>query len=283
MLVSVRYLLPAVPAVSAVSVGLLYCLGVVLTTTQLVGAHVSVTETLPMVPLQEHLTKGLGAVFSSLALGSIAVFGFVAMLVGYGWYRRYREGMRSLDESLSSAMTVVDDLTSDDLKSEAEAVNRERRRLAEQWAVLKAGEPSEEELTQMKAELDALDTRIQQFDVVIDAREVKNDEAARRVTAVEERLDAVKKDLGLLGRVNPGAFSVVMAPVLIVFGLLNPPAIAVGNFAVAVLFVFGRRLQLDAGTPMWMVAVAVLTMVPWIAEEYVNPVPLPDVKLVQRS
>ncbi len=65
---SLQGVLTALPAVSALSVAVLYGLGVLLNVTQLLGADVPVLDALPLIPLQDHLTKGLGAVFTSPAL-----------------------------------------------------------------------------------------------------------------------------------------------------------------------------------------------------------------------
>jgi hypothetical protein len=63
-----RDVFAALPAVSAVTVGALYGLGVLLSVSQLVDADVAVSETLPLIPLQDHLAKGLAAVFTSVVL-----------------------------------------------------------------------------------------------------------------------------------------------------------------------------------------------------------------------
>jgi hypothetical protein len=69
-----------IPGVAAVILGLLYTTGALLKTAQLRGAGVSVTDALPLVPLQQLLSLGIGTLVHTFwtALITLGVFGVFA-------------------------------------------------------------------------------------------------------------------------------------------------------------------------------------------------------------
>jgi hypothetical protein len=136
---TVRDLLAALPAVSALTVAALYGLGVLLNVTQLLGAHVPVRDALPLIPLQDHLTKGLGAVFTSLLLFTIGLVVFLGILVAYASVRSFAKHEQALDASLAAAEALRDSLATEPferlevLRAESEAVHEELRAAVAEW------------------------------------------------------------------------------------------------------------------------------------------------------
>jgi hypothetical protein len=65
------------PAVVAAGVAGLYIIGALLLSAQLVGAHVSVTDTLRLIPLEQVLARGVGTV----VLASVALPAYVLVLI----------------------------------------------------------------------------------------------------------------------------------------------------------------------------------------------------------
>jgi hypothetical protein len=102
-----RDVFAALPAVSAVTVGALYGLGVLLSVSQLVDADVAVSETLPLIPLQDHLAKGLAAVFTSVVLFAAVLAIFSLALWGYASSRSFERRRGSVAFSLDRASAAA--------------------------------------------------------------------------------------------------------------------------------------------------------------------------------
>jgi hypothetical protein len=105
-----RDLFAALPAVSALTLGALYTLGVFLTVSQLVGAHVPASQALPLIPLQDHLAKGLAAVFTSPLVSIWATAAFLALLFGYASSRSFERRAKAADALLDEARAQAEAL-----------------------------------------------------------------------------------------------------------------------------------------------------------------------------
>jgi hypothetical protein len=108
-----RDLFAALPAVSGLTLGALYALGVFLTVSQLVGADVPASQALPLIPLQDHLAKGLAAVFTSPLVLTWATGGFIALLWGYAASRSSAQREREFRVSFDAASALSDKLQAD--------------------------------------------------------------------------------------------------------------------------------------------------------------------------
>jgi hypothetical protein len=157
-----RDVFAALPAVSAVTVGALYGLGVLLSVSQLVDADVAVSETLPLIPLQDHLAKGLAAVFTSVVLFAAVLAIFSLALWGYASSRSFERRRGSVAFSLdraSAAATAAHD---------AQGWQAER----EQWEQLEAdiAEARRAGIPDDDARVAALASRLEDIQAVAKAR-----------------------------------------------------------------------------------------------------------------
>lgn len=281
---TVRDILSGAPAVTAVALGILYGLGVLLNASEQLGAGLHVPDTLPLVPLQDHLTKALATVFGSLLLGVLFL-----VTVGFGLW--------------AVGHSRVTDREFGELQARASRLNSAVEQTGEQYAELASIQAQESPA--IDAELDALREEL----AGRDPDEQAPQELVDRVRAARERLEplmdrarrqgeaqeAVRADLertqALVGTVE-GRIRIMrrftasssrllpwMGWAYIITVPLVPPIQGAGNVALGLFFILGYRLF--RRDPVLALVVAVFLMLtPYLIDAYVYPAPLPPVTVV---
>jgi hypothetical protein len=273
-----RSLASAVPVVTAAMLGLLYGLGVMLNATELIGAHLRVSQTLPLIPLQDHLTKGLGAVFSSPVLAVYAVVGYVG---GIALVASSRRMSVRIDEAGALAERASKEAESLDPTAGEAVLDDLRARAA---AVLK-----DAELAATQEEMDAVKARYQTLSDDVDKMGERAKESREKVAAVKaliaesdakfsnvrERLDRERRVIDRFRKVLK-PFAVVLA----VSALFSAASAAWAAVALAAGMWWYSEQDEPPHFPVWAAFILGLVVLAFVVDEYVNPTPLPTVTLV---
>jgi hypothetical protein len=273
-----RDLFAALPAVSALAVGALYALGVFMTVTQLVGAHVPAPQALPLIPLQDHLAKGLGAVFTSPAVFIGAAGAFITLLWGYASSRSFarREGESNAALDRLRALTAA---------FKADPLWEERERLAADFetfqrefkeAGLETAPEDDPRVAAFESRKDELAARTAAL-----AENVKR--AEHRLQETNEQIDLFESHSSSLQRSNdrmraaPRCFERVApftASACFVFALFFPVDLILLPVLLGLLLLSASRVVPHYPVLGGALLVSV-TLVPLIVAGYVNPTPLP--------
>jgi len=287
------------PAVSGLALAALYGLGVMTSVTQLLGAHLPVQDALPLIPLQEHLTKGLAAVFTSLPLLVLFVLAFLTVLYLYGISRSSQRHAQTIDSSLPAAKALLESLGRNDpnaaaeaLRAEKEAADAEARAIRAEVAdvqdspnddarasldekvakFLQRGEERRQRLQAMTADLDARPGQL---------AAVEN--LTRRMEEATSALSRSQRWQDLFERHHTRFFRIFGA-VLIIGAVLLPPVYAVGYLALGLLYgVAAPKLFRHGQTVVWYALLGLVTAGPWVANYYVNPPVLPKATVVTKT
>ena len=186
-----RDVVAALPAATAVFLGLFYGLGVLLTTTELIGAHVSVLRALPLIPLQDHLTKGLGAAFSSATLAAFFVVSLCAFIGGYSSSRRMRRRLADFDNSVEAVRREVESLKTDELSEESDRLSVEQSELR---AMLESALRSGRDLTEYLELAGDFSRRATAFTQRLEAYKGRSATVDKNLDEMRKRLDAMLDD-----------------------------------------------------------------------------------------
>lgn len=292
---SVRDVLAALPAVTALSVGALYGLGVLLNVTQLLDADVSVGDALPLIPLQDHLTEGLAAVFTSVRVFAIAVVAFVVVLTAYSTARSLDLHAEIRKASADAAIAIRDSLEDHPASAALAALDKtvsaneteldELRELLEQEKQARGphGNPSDE-LVRRVSEMDkkVAAAQKQRDDSAEEFRRMKNllQAANRHVDRFHASHAAIRKYEAWANRMPTlmpriarwlGLFFLAAAP-------FATPVVAVVSAVEGAILLLYPKILLRPRQMFPLVCVSVL--LPWGINAYANPQPLPRATVV---
>ena len=191
-----------IPVATAVAVGVLYTLGALYKAAQLHGAGLSVDDTLPLVPLQQLLTRGIAVVYDSAV--PIAVYGLLFIGAGIVLERVHRraEGLhRRRQEQLAGLTQRSDEVT--------RRLDELRGQLAASVDAGAGDEAAPPEIIAEARELEQMTAALRK-----DVDEVDAELAVMPTTALPRWSDRI-----------PGAVFTVLLPLTL---LADPPAFAVG-------------------------------------------------------
>jgi hypothetical protein len=263
----------ALPAVSATTVGALYGLGVLLSVSQLVGAGVPVSDTLPLIPLQDHLAKGLAAVFTSVVLFAAALAVFSLVLWSYASSRSVerRRGSvaASIEQAVAAATAAVD----------APGWSAEQ----EQWEQLKAdvAEAKRAGIPDDDPRVAALASRLEELQVLAEAR---HEATTRLLAEVDQSLGAANAEKAKLQRTRDRSASVarfvaqwrgLLAGALILSALFLPLDVSPAQILLGVLMFFAPTLLWHYHVALFVSLLVAAFLVPFVIALYANPAPLP--------
>lgn len=269
----------ALPAATAVFLGLFYSLGLMRTTAQLLGAGVPVEQALPMIPLQDHLTRGLGAVFSSAWLGLGFAVLLLAFVPAYSSLQRRGRRLAALDDSFAAAHRTgrAIDVTSfdkelEDLREDSERANR----------LLEASLREGRSFDDYRAVVASVVTRLETLRSRVDETRARSEAYSKEVDDLEISVAVLNSEMGRVQRLVAAHATKIMSAFagLIAAESLFVPAAFAGPFliAAACCLVWGLRRR---GSPGAAVAAIVSALIIAMAiDEYADPGPLPRATLV---
>jgi len=267
---SLRDVLAALPAVSALTLAALYGLGVLLNVTQLLGAQVPVQDALPLIPLQDHLTKGLGAVFTSVALFVYGVGLFFGMLFMYAAIRSIDKKHDAIESSSNAAEAIDDALVRetqerrpglevelDALQDESHALQADLHAFTKEWERAK----------------DARELAVAEVEHRMEELKRRSEESARRTKELKRRTDTASAAINRAIRLTD-RLARALGAAMVLFALFVPPISAGALVVLGVLCRLGRRLASEYPLALYALVLLASTL-PWGIDAYVHPAPLP--------
>jgi len=276
--------LAALPAVSALALGALYGLGVLLNVTQLLGEDVPVLDALPFIPLQDHLTKGLGSVFTSLPLFVFVFFTFFGVLVAVAFERVRKERLGTLKtsvdvatESLHEGPSAADFQALHDLREEVQSL------AAETAALTKTSDTTLGETQQERfRRIEELSQRLQATEGVLEPLQAEAHQMVEATVVAQQHIDHAQVELDALTRSIRlrrllDTTNTMRGIALFVF-LLAPfmPWLTATGYAVIGLAVLAApHVRVLRQSFVWPVLVTAAVVVPLLGNLYVYPAPLP--------
>lgn len=267
----------ALPAITALSLGVLYGLGALFKAAELGRAGFAVRDTLPLVPLSQLLTRGIAVVWDNIVGILLLVGGFVVMAMYFRWVEARvapaDERLRAFSARLGALKQTF--YEHGDPDEALRALRDEQAAISAELEAAGPGAATEEEIRRAEA----LSERV-------DAMSAHQARLLTELDEIESEEPALKEMIGRAGWPLRGpwwvaAVMAVLAPVTI---LLATPAMAVGLWAPFLGSVAwslrGRRIPMYPHYLGYIVASVILAQ---LASAVIAPLPLAHVVLVERS
>jgi hypothetical protein len=265
--------------VAALILGFLYALGAFLKVSELNGADLSIRDTFVLVPLEQHLARGIGEIFTStFLLSMLAIFPLSLVLIDVAGRPVLRYVMGSAPQQVDEAETIVKGLAEADVEEHDRRVDALRPQVERARELLDRADREDNEEARREAH-----RLLEEAERELDEPRMK--EVREKVDRARSLVDRAQQQLPEMHartrRVGLWGLGVVT---LVTFALLPVP-IAIGNVAFLVVGLLTyKRLANVRQQFMWIMVLYLLTFgAGRVIYSYANPQPLPEARVAVRD